>query len=144
MAQTKTLLQAITAALKPMGMKMYLFERPSAVLEGQSSFLVVSLPGTITNQIVGEDGSVGEDDFDWSDATLTIEIFVKDDVKASNPDEVSINAVNTYTEQLKGLFPIADLTRGVEAVKPKVVIPAHSDGNGFHYTRVHARISTMF
>ena len=124
-------------------MKMYLFERPSAVLNGQTSFLVVSLPGTITNQIIGEDGTVGEDDFDWSDATLAIEIFVKDDVKASNPNEVSIIAVNTYTEQLKSLFPMVDYTLGVEAVKPKVVIPAHSDGNGFHYTRVHARISTM-
>lgn len=122
-------------------MKMYLFDRPSAVDKSQNAFLVLSLTA-IRNQIIGEDGVLGETDFDWSDTTLIIEIFVRDNGKASNPNEVSINSVDAYTEQLKGLFPITDATSGVTAVKPRVIVPSHSDGNGFHYTRVHAALTT--
>lgn len=141
MATIKTLLQAVCTALKPMKMKMYLFERPSAVDKAQTSFIVLSLT-SIRNQIIGEDGALDSASFDWSDTTLIIELFVKDNVKAANPNEVAINEVETYAEQLKGLFPIYDSTTGVTAVKPRVIVPAHSDGNSFHYTRIHASLST--
>ena len=57
MATIKTLLQAVCTALKPMKMKMYLFERPSAVDKAQTSFIVLSLT-SIRNRIIGEDGAL--------------------------------------------------------------------------------------
>ena len=112
-------------------------ERPNAVTEGLKEFIVVSLPYSEVNRTMGE-----MDDW-WLDMTVVFEIYVADRKTASNPKELNIPALKRLRQSLHDLFPILDESRRFKIVRPRTVVPASSDGNGYHYTRIQARMTTM-
>lgn len=112
-------------------------QRPSATDKKLTEFIVVSLPYSFSNKSL-EDG----DDY-WLDLTVVYEIFVADRKTANSPNEFNNPKMKELRKQLFGLFPIVDRELGVKITSPRTVIPASSDGNGYHYTRIQAKLTTM-
>lgn len=117
--------------------KTYLQGRPNAVDKKLTEFIVISLPYSFSNK------SMADNDDYWTDMTVCYEIFVADRKTAENPKEFNNPRMKTLRKQLFDLFPIVDKELGVKITTPRTVIPASSDGNGFHYTRIQAKLTTM-
>jgi hypothetical protein len=112
-------------------------DRPNATTEKLTEFIVVSLPYSEVNRTLGEN-----DDW-WLDQTVVYEIFVADKKSAANPKQLDDKAMKRLREDLFATFPIVDHNQGFKIVRPRTVIPASSDGNGYHYTRIQAKMTTM-
>ncbi len=117
--------------------KVYPQERPNATTDSLKEFVVVSLPYSESNKMLGED-----DDW-WLDETVVFEVFVADKKTASNPKEMNTKRMKELRSGIKNLFPIIDREIGVKITRPRVVINASSDGNGYHYTRIQGKMTTM-
>lgn len=117
--------------------KVYPQERPNATTDSLKEFVVVSLPYSESNKMLGED-----DDW-WLDETVVFEVFVADKKTASNPKEMNMKRMKELRSGIKNLFPIIDREIGVKITRPRVVINASSDGNGYHYTRIQGKMTTM-
>ena len=117
--------------------KVYPQERPSAVTDKLTEFIVVSLPYSGVNRTLGE-----TDDW-WYDLTVVYEIFVADKKSAADPKQMDDKAMKRLREALFGTFPMVDAKLGFKITRPRTVIPASSDGNGYHYTRIQAKMTTM-
>lgn len=117
--------------------KTFLQERPNASDVKLSEFIVVSLPFSFSNK------SLAEDDDWWLNLTVVYEIFVADRKTAGNPKEFDNPKMKELRQKLFDLFPIVDKDLGIKIVRPRTVIPASSDGNGFHFTRIQAKLTTM-
>lgn len=117
--------------------KVYPQDRPSAVTEKLTEFIVVSLPYSGVNRTLGEN-----DDW-WYDLTVVYEIFVADKKSASNPKRIDDEAMKRLREGLRNTFPLVDYDLGIKITRPRTVINASSDGNGYHYTRIQAKMTTM-
>ena len=117
--------------------KVYPQERPNAVTDKLTEFIVVSLPYSESNKTLGE-----SDDW-WLDETVVFEIFVADRKTASDPKLFDLSRMKTLRGQLRELFPIIDDERRFKITRPRTVINASSDGNGYHYTRIQAKMTTM-
>ena len=129
--------EVMCAGVEPLGIRTYLQERPAATKEKADAFIVVSLPSSIRNQEISSDGS-----YNMFETTAVFQIFVKDDTSASNSNEMAVISINSKAEALLGLFPMTDKTKEITVSVPRIVIPASSDGNGFHYMRIQANLST--
>ena len=112
-------------------------ERPNAVTDRLTEFIVVSLPYSFVNRMMGED-----DDW-WLDLTVVYEIYVADRKSASDPKLVDDPTMKRLRQALLGTFPLVDKEQGFKIVRPRTVVPATSDGNGYHYTRIQAKMTTM-
>lgn len=112
-------------------------ERPNAVTDKLSQFIVVSLPYAISNKTVGED-----DDW-WLDMTVVFEIYVADKKRASSPKYADLDTIQSLRESLLDLFPIIEDDNEFVIARPRIVISCSSDGDGYHYTRVQAKMTTM-
>ena len=112
-------------------------DRPNASTEKLKEFIVVSLPYSFVNRTLGED-----DDW-WLDITVVYEIYVADQKSASNPKLIDDKTMKRLREGLLNTFPLVNKTQGFKIVRPRIVIPASSDGNGYHYTRIQAKMTTM-
>lgn len=115
--------------------RTFLQDRPSATDSKLKEFIVLSLPYSPTNKTMGED-----DDW-WIDVTVVFEIFVADRKTNQNPKEFNQPAMKELRKKVFDLFPI--ITDKFKIVRPRTVIPASSDGNGYHYTRIQAKLTTM-
>jgi len=111
--------------------------RPNAVTEKLTEFIVVSLPYSEVRRTLSED-----DDW-WLDMTVVYEIYVADRKSASNPKLLNDVRMKELREALYATFPMVDETLGIKITRPRCVIPASSDGNGYHYTRIQAKMTTM-
>lgn len=112
-------------------------ERPNAVTDKLTEFIVVSLPYSESNKMLGED-----DDW-WLDETVVFEIYVADKKSAADPKFFDLKSMQTLRENLRSLFPIKDSTLGIKITRPRTVVNASSDGNGYHYTRIQGKMTTM-
>lgn len=112
-------------------------DRPNATDSKLKEFIVVSLPYSTVNRTLGEN-----DDW-WFDMTVVFEIFVADRGAARDPKEFDWRAMKRLRESLFALFPIIDANRRFKITRPRTVITASSDGNGYHYSRVQAKMTTM-
>lgn len=117
--------------------KVFPQHRPNASTDTLKEFIVVSMPYAPSNKTIGED-----DDW-WIDQTVVFEIFVADKKSAAFPNEYDVKKMKKLRADLRALFPIIDATLGFKITRPRTVITASTDGNGFHYSRVQARMSTM-
>lgn len=115
----------------------FIQERPNAVTDGLTAFIVVSLPYSESKKTMGED-----DDW-WLDITVCFELYVADRKTADNPKEMDVPAMKRLREGIIGLFPIVDEERRFKITRPRIVITASSDGNGYHYSRIQAKMTTM-
>lgn len=130
--------EAMCDGCEAMGLRMYLEERPSAVEDRPDEFMVLSLPSSLRNEEISYDGR-----YNWYESEATIEIFTRDDISADNPNEMAVVRLCELSDKLRGLFPIRDEAHSILLTRPTVVIPAHTDGDGFHYTRLNARLSSL-
>ena len=117
--------------------KVYPQERPNAVTETVKDFIVVSLPYSEVNRTMGEN-----DDW-WVDMTVVYEIYVADKKSAADPKAFNLQRMKALRDALRSLFPIFDTESRFKITRPRTVINAASDGNGYHYSRVQARMTTM-
>ena len=117
--------------------KVYPQDRPNATTDKLAAFIVVSLPYSESNKTLGED-----DDW-WLDETVVFEIYVADKKSASNPKELDINKMKELREGVRDLFPILDGQNRFIITYPRVVVNFSSDGNGYHYSRIQGKMSTL-
>jgi len=116
--------------------RTFLQERPNATDSKLTEFIVCSLPYSTVNRTLGEN-----DDW-WLDITVVFEIFVADRKTRDNPKEFNQPAMKRLRKALFDVFPI--VVPGQYKIDfPRTVIPASSDGNGYHYTRIQAKMTTM-
>lgn len=116
---------------------VYPQDRPNATTEKLTAFIVVSLPYSASNRMLGED-----DDW-WLDQTVVYEIYVADKSSASNPKQIDDKTMEQLREALYSTFPLSEPNGEFKIVRPRTVIPSSSDGNGYHYTRIQAKMTTM-
>ena len=116
---------------------VYPQDRPNATTEKLTQFIVVSLPYSPSNKTLGE-----SDDW-WIGQTVVFEIFVADRKTASNPKELNTKTMKKLRSALRDTFPIIDRGIGIKITRPRTVITASSDGNGYHYSRIQAKMTTM-
>ena len=116
--------------------RTFLQERPNATDSKLTEFIIVSMPYSTVNNTLGEN-----DDW-WLDVTVVFEIFVADRKTNKNPKEFNSPAMKILRTALFGLFPII-VPNQYKIAYPRTVIPASSDGNGYHYTRIQAKMTTM-
>ena len=116
--------------------KTFLQNRPNAANVTLKTFIVASLPYSSSNKTIGEN-----DDW-WIDMTVVFEIFVADRKTNQNPLEFNNPKMKELREGVFALFPIISEGK-FKIVRPRTVIPASSDGNGYHYTRIQAKLTTL-
>lgn len=112
-------------------------ERPNAVTKSLSQFIVCSLPYSESNKCLGE-----SDDW-WLDETVVFEIYVADRKSADNPKEFNALVMKKLRNDLRDLFPVIDEQKRFVIARPRTVVNASSDGNGYHYSRIQAKMTTM-
>ena len=137
MIEAEDILEVMGKQAKKVCSKVYPQDRPNATTDKLTQFIVVSLPYSESNKMLGED-----DDW-WLDMTVVFEIYVADDKTASNPKQLDVKTMKSLRSQLKALFPIVDDNLGISITRPRTVIVASSDGNGYHYSRIQAKMTTM-
>lgn len=137
MIEPEDILVAMGNAAKTVCSKVYPQTRPNATTTKLQNFIVVSLPYAESNKTVGED-----DDW-WLDMTVSFEIFVADNKTASSPNQYANATMKSLRTQLKGVFPIIDENREFKITRPRVVVIGSSDDNGYHYSRIQAKMTTM-
>lgn len=135
MITPEDILETMDLRAKTVCKRTFLQDRPSATDSKLKEFIVLSLPYSPTNKTMGED-----DDW-WIDVTVVFEIFVADRKNNQNPKEFNQPAMKELRKKVFDLFPI--ITDKFKIVRPRTVIPASSDGNGYHYTRIQAKLTTM-
>lgn len=135
MLTPEDILETMDSEAKKVCAKTFPQERPNATDEKLKEFIVVSLPYSESYKTMGEN-----DDW-WLDITVVFEIFVADRKTNQDPKEFNVPAMKRLRLALRELFPI--VTPQFKIVSPRTVIPASSDGNGYHYTRIQAKLTTM-
>ena len=137
MIEAEDILEVMGKQAKKVCSKVYPQERPNATTNKLTQFIVVSLPYSESNKILGED-----DDW-WLDMTVVFEIYVADDKTAADPKQFDTKTMRSLRSQVKALFPIVDDNLGISITRPRTVVTASSDGNGYHYSRIQAKMTTM-
>lgn len=125
---TYQVLNSIVKALKPLGVKMYLFNRPKKVDEKMDMFVVINLPAPIRHT------TVGYDDYQYA-TTGAIFAFCR----AQSDGTPNIDKQSRFTRELIELFPIHD--EFVECVTPGVQILG-LDETGFQVTLISFTLRT--
>lgn len=138
MINLKDYIQALYEAVQGVADAVYIADRPTAVLPKTDTFIVVDIPSYISNREMDKTG-----DFGYYVTTATIDLFVRDKQTAQKVGQVNILKMDTLLKKLLELFPIKDEERSVLVSNPRVILSA-SDGNGFHYTSIQARLTTYF
>lgn len=137
MITPEKILEVMGRQAKTVCQKVYPQERPNAVTEKLTEFIVVSLPYSESIKTLGED-----DDW-WFDETVVFEIYVADKKTANDPKLFNTEKMEALREGIRALFPMYDETLGIKITRPRIVVNASSDGNGYHYSRIQAKLTTM-
>lgn len=137
MITAEDILEVMGRQAKAVCEKVYPQDRPNATTDKLTEFIVVSLPYSESNKMLGED-----DDW-WLDETVVFEIYVADRKSANDPKLFNKSSMKYLRESLLQLFPIVDERLGIKITRPRTVVNASGDGNGYHYTRVQAKMTTM-
>lgn len=137
MIQPEDILEVMGRQAKTVCSLVYPQNRPNAVSKRHDVYIVVALPYSPVNKTLGED-----DDW-WVDQTVVFELYVADKKGAADPRLLNGEVMKEKREAILALFPIVDYSLGIKITRPRVVIPASSDGDGYHTSRIQARMSTM-
>ena len=137
MITPEDILEVMGRQAKTVCERVYPQERPSAVTDKLTTFIVVSLPYSESNKLLGEDTDW------WLDETVVYEIYVADRKSASDPKLFDNRTMKELRQQLRATFPLVDGEGRFKITRPRTVVNASSDGNGYHYTRIQAKMTTM-
>lgn len=136
MIEYKKYLQGLYNAVDGIADKVYVADRPKAVADKTKSFIIVDLPSYVSNRELNRDGS-----FNYYVTTATIDLFVRDKLTAQRVEMLDINKMDELLKKLLEVFPIKDKEHSIFVYNPRVILSA-SDGEGFHYTSIQARLTT--
>lgn len=114
--------------------KTYLRSRPKAVDERVGSYIVIYLPYAIRNNEISSDG-----EYNSFSTTAQIEVYVRDKVSASNPNQFNVNAMDDIVEKVRGVFPI--VTENIVVSSPSITLQT-DDGDGFGVTIIQGNLRT--
>lgn len=137
MIEAEDILQVMGREAKKVCANVVPLNRPNATDSKLSEFIVVSIPYSVMNKTLGE-----SDDW-WIDETVVFEIYVADKKSARNPKQADLPVMKSLRSSLRALFPIVDYSLGIKITRPRTIIPSASDGDGYHYSRIQARMTTM-
>lgn len=134
MMTIKQLYQDVFESVNGICDRTYLRRRPKSVDKRIGSYIVVALPYTIVNNEISDSGV-------YNDFTTTaqIEIYVRDKVSASNPNELNVNVMSEKVAEALSMFPIS--TSNLSVTSP-VVTMQDDEGDGFGVTIIQARLRT--
>lgn len=121
-------------AVKGICDKIYSRNRPKAVDTKIGSYIVVSVPYTITNNEMNYDGSYN----DYT-TTIQIEVYVRDKASSANPNGFNTSEMGEKVKAVLERFPIS--TDNIVVTRPNVAIQA-DDGAGFSVTIIQGRLRT--
>ena len=119
---------SIVSALLPVEESVYLLNRPKAISEKQSHFIVVDIPLSI------KPTTVGNDDYQYRSGGLLYCFY-----HSKSDGTPYIDAQTAWVEKVKRIFPVSDAV--CELTKPQVIIRG-LDEFGFHLTTISFRIKT--
>ena len=134
MISIKTLYFDVGNAMKGVCDRVFPRNRPKAVDKKINSYIVVFFPSSIYNNEMNSDGSYN----DYT-TTVQIEVYVKDKVSASNPNELDVTHVDEKVKAVMGRFPIS--TKNVIVRNPMITMQT-DDGDGFSVTIIQGRLRT--
>ncbi|HPC14124.1 MAG TPA: hypothetical protein PLN36_07140 [Bacteroidales bacterium] len=103
--------------------KVYIPNRPTSNPDAETSFMVIDIPGTMSDRNA------------YQEASLRIDLFKKD--FAGGVEDVQ--GLDNLYKSVIALFPI--VTDNFTAISPRLV-SGGSDDKGFHYLMVYADILT--
>lgn len=139
MVSIKEILQGLKDKALTVCSKVYTQERPTATDDGLASFIVVSVPTSLYEEIEGM--SIGW----WTHTAVQFEIYTKDKATAANPNQMNIPKSDSMFCDIMNLFPFTiqgqDVVYNVKS--PEVLLVGRSDGNGFHFTLIQATLTTI-
>jgi len=128
-------IQTAYKALKTVTPKVY-FDRPKAVSEQVGEYAVVYCPSYISNRELG-----GEDELNYYVTTIDIDLYVRDKQTSQQTNQLNIQRIDKITKSVMALFPIIDKEKSVMIHNPRVIFSS-SDGDGWHYVLITARLTT--
>lgn len=134
MIDIKTMYQDLWNAVNGICDKTILRSRPKSVDERIANYIVVKLPYRIDNNEIDESGSYN----DYS-TTAQIEVYVRDQVSASNLNGFNINVMDEKVKKVLSKFPIS--TKNIVVNNPRVAIQA-DDGDGFAIVVIQCNLRT--
>jgi hypothetical protein len=111
-------------------------DRPNATDSSLTDFIVVSLPYSESRK------EISREDW-WLDITVVYEIYVADKKSAGNAKRLDDDRMEELRLGVYGTFPLVDEELGIQIDEPRTVIPSSSDGNGYQFTRIQAKMTTM-
>lgn len=135
MISIKEILKSVYDAVEGICERTFIQDRPKSVIESINDYIVVRAVSSFSNMEIDEKGS-----YDYYNTTIQIEVYVKDRINASNPNQIDINTLDEKVTSVLSLFPIKD--SNIFAMRPRVSLSI-SDGNGFHCTIIQARLTTL-
>lgn len=121
-------------AVKGVCDRVYAHDRPKAVSDRPSSYIVVVFPSVILNNEMNSEGT-----FNDYTTTAQIEIYVRNKVSAKNPGAFDVAAVSEKVSAVMKKFPIS--TKNIIVTKPRVTLQT-DDGDGFAVTIVQGMLRT--
>ena len=114
-------LERVYNRLSPIGVKIYTTSRPTAIKDGMSEFIIISIPTTIADQTA------------FQESFLRIEIFVREKGGGVDP----INRLDELQSSVMNLFPYSDEL--IHSYNMKL-IPGGADGVGFFFIRIQGKL----
>lgn len=134
MMTTMQLYQDIYMAVNGICDKTYLRGRPKSVDSRIRSYIVIALPYFIRNNEMNGDGI-----YNYFSTTAQIEIYVRDKVSSSNPNEFNVNMMDKKINEVLAKFPIS--SDNISVSRPSITMQ-DDDGDGFGITIIQADLRT--
>lgn len=122
-------------AVKTVTDNVYL-DRPQSVAQSVSEYAVVGCPNYISNREINHGG-----DLNYYVTTIDIDLYVKDKQTSQKTNQLNIKKMDKLVKKTLALFPIINKEKSVMIHIPRVIFSS-SDGEGWHYALITARLTT--
>ena len=122
-------------AVKTVTDNVYL-DRPQSVAQSVSEYAVVGCPNYISNREINHSG-----DLNYYVTTIDIDLYVKDKQTSQKTNQLNIKKMDKLVKKTLALFPIINKEKSVMIHIPRVIFSS-SDGEGWHYALITARLTT--
>lgn len=134
MISIKQLYYDIAAKVVGICDKTYYQDRPKSVSERPDSYVVISLPYTISNEEIGQEG-------EYKDFTtkLKLGVYVRDNASAVCSNAVNLPTLSDCVASVLKAFPI--IGKECNVTMPQIALQA-DDGDGFHVCLIQANLRT--
>lgn len=136
MLSVKDILRSMYDAVDGIADMTYLQDRPKAVSDRISSYILVELPSSMSSRVI--EAEVGN--YDDYVTTCRFTLFVRNRTRAGNINEIDINSVDTKLKAILGIFPVVD--NKVQITNPTIVLSGDDESN-FHYVFIQATLRTI-